>query len=348
MAGSSTNEDEEGGEGYFASVSDLMVGILFIFLLMLTIFALNLRDTEQVARSELDKALAELHEARSEALAAQQRARQEEQRAIAARRDADEQRQEAQRQQAEADRQTRIAQTERDEAIRQRDEAIHQRRVNAELRGLLDQALAELERELQDRRTARDSLLEDLRQHLVQQGIQVVVDRQSGVLRIAGDLLFETGSATLAEGPRRAVAQLAEALAAVLPCFATRQPNCPAHARPVLEAVLVEGHTDRRPVTDRTRFRDNDHLSAERALAVFTELRARQRGLEDLRTPAGVPLLGVSGYGERRPLEDARGDTQEELRRNRRIDIRFILSAPASDELARLRQRIIDVLQAPP
>jgi len=32
--------EEEGG-GYFASVSDLMVGILFVLLLMLTVFALN-------------------------------------------------------------------------------------------------------------------------------------------------------------------------------------------------------------------------------------------------------------------------------------------------------------------
>jgi chemotaxis protein MotB len=38
--------DEE-GEGYFASVSDLMVGILFVFLLMLTVFAVNYHQAEQ-------------------------------------------------------------------------------------------------------------------------------------------------------------------------------------------------------------------------------------------------------------------------------------------------------------
>src|SRR5579875_1802198 len=38
---------EHAGESYFASISDLMVGILFVFLLMLTIFALNYRDAEQ-------------------------------------------------------------------------------------------------------------------------------------------------------------------------------------------------------------------------------------------------------------------------------------------------------------
>ena len=39
-------EAEESEEGYFASVSDLMVGILFVFLLLLTVFALNFRDAE--------------------------------------------------------------------------------------------------------------------------------------------------------------------------------------------------------------------------------------------------------------------------------------------------------------
>jgi len=39
--------EAESGEGYFASVSDLMVGILFVFLLMLTVFALNFRDAAE-------------------------------------------------------------------------------------------------------------------------------------------------------------------------------------------------------------------------------------------------------------------------------------------------------------
>ena len=43
---------EDGGESYFASVSDLMVGILFVFLLMLTVLALNFRDAEDEAARE--------------------------------------------------------------------------------------------------------------------------------------------------------------------------------------------------------------------------------------------------------------------------------------------------------
>jgi chemotaxis protein MotB len=51
--------EHEDGDGYFASVSDLMVGILFVFLLMLTVFALNYREEEQkqeVSRAALEAA----------------------------------------------------------------------------------------------------------------------------------------------------------------------------------------------------------------------------------------------------------------------------------------------------
>jgi len=50
----SHEEPEDAGEGYFASISDLMVGILFVFLLMLAVFAIN------YANEDKDKKIAEL------------------------------------------------------------------------------------------------------------------------------------------------------------------------------------------------------------------------------------------------------------------------------------------------
>ena len=43
----SHEEPEDAGEGYFASISDLMVGILFIFLLMLAVFAINYANEDK-------------------------------------------------------------------------------------------------------------------------------------------------------------------------------------------------------------------------------------------------------------------------------------------------------------
>ena len=53
---------EQEGEGYFASVSDLMVGVLFVFLLMMTVLALNFRDDSQelvATRAQMEAAKAE-------------------------------------------------------------------------------------------------------------------------------------------------------------------------------------------------------------------------------------------------------------------------------------------------
>jgi chemotaxis protein MotB len=58
MSSSELDGSDETGEGYFASVSDLMVGILFVFLLMLTVFALNFREEEDKQKIEYSKYLA--------------------------------------------------------------------------------------------------------------------------------------------------------------------------------------------------------------------------------------------------------------------------------------------------
>jgi len=308
--------DEE-GEGYFASVSDLMVGILFVFLLMLTVFALNYRQAEQdqlIERSRYERLMTQLEQ----------------------------QKLETERQKAEAGRQ-------REEADRQRREAQVEQQRNQQLRGLLKDALDRLEQDIEQHEQARQSLLASLDQQLRAQGVQVVVDQRSGVLRLSGDLLFATGSAALSTDAQRTVHVLADVLQRTLPCYSEEQPaiDCPSGAVPVLETVLIEGHTDHRPITANGHYRDNDELSTERALAVFAEMRKDQPGLDAIRNPDGLQLVGEAGYGDRRPLSDALGLTDDDLRRNRRIDIRFVLTSRTSDELKRLREHILEAIGKP-
>jgi chemotaxis protein MotB len=269
------DHEEGGAEGYFASVSDLMVGILFVFLLMLTVFALNYRVAEhdlEVGRARFDS------------------------------------------EKARADR----------------------------VRDLLEQAAVQLQQDIEASTNARDRLLTTLQTILSQRGIEVWVDRQAGILHLPGDLLFETLSATLGPRQRDSVGILATALARILPCFTpiTDRTRCDPPSLPVLETVLIEGHTDRRPIgAAGTGFRDNDQLSTERALAVFAELRRAQPSLDALRNADGsYPLLGVSGFGDRRPLPQAQGSAEADYGLNRRIDLRFLLAHTA--ELERLRSQL--------
>jgi flagellar motor protein MotB len=334
-------EAEEGGEGYFASISDLMVGILFVFLLMLTIFALNYRETEddqQVAKARLEAAEAAL---KKETERAEQKAREAE---------------EAEKRARAEEERARLAQV----------AANAQRLRNQELRQLLQQAFISLRQELEGRQRARQRLLDNLRDRLKERGLTVEINPETGTLRLPEDLLFNTGQSELGHVSGRGLvpsereraienlAKLAATLAETLPCFThmTSAAGCNDADRGTLDGVLVEGHSDRQgyriggrqlsPEESRDR---NDKLSMERALTVFRELRQRN-GLDDLRNSGNLPLLAVSAYGERRPI--APGDTEEDFRRNRRIDLRFILSTRTSDDLQRLVERIGSNLEAEP
>lgn len=299
---------EEGGEGYFASISDLMVGILFVFLLMLTVLALNFRDAEDdqnVKRAELERALAQAESARRE-------------------------------------------------AERQRVAAETQKQANENLRKLLREAASRLKDELDARQRARTELLNTLKERLSKAGLTVEIQPDTGVLRLPEQLLFEKGESELGRGAggrvdavrlteaRDKLGRLGSALAEVLPCFGTGVGDtCAEKDRATLEGVLVEGHSDRLGwggQSDEVSRDRNDRLSVERALAVFKEIRLRNK-LDEIVNRDGLPMLAVSAYGDRRPVVRA-GTTGDELRPNRRIDLRFLLSSRTSEDLQRLLARI--------
>ncbi|MEK0081712.1 hypothetical protein [Benzoatithermus flavus] len=309
MAEARASEADEAGEGYFASISDLMVGVLFVFLLMLTVFALNFRSSED----DVERLRAELRAAQAEVQAKRE----------------------------EAARALREAEERKAESLR----------LAAQLevqRATLLKALDLLEADLEQRNRARIDMLDGLERRLRERGVQVQVDQRSGVLRLAErDLRFPTRSAELTPEARQTVNVLADVFAEVLPCYAhgPEVAGCGEGDAPVLEAVLVEGHTDKRPISDRRQFRDNYQLSAERALTVYRAAVERQPGLLALLNPEDQRLLGVSGYGETRPLPDALGEGEEDLARNRRIDIRFVLSSRTAEEVRRLKEEIRRVLE---
>jgi flagellar motor protein MotB len=211
--------------------------------------------------------------------------------------------------------------------------------------------MTQMQQDVSDRATARMHLLLALQRALHEQHIEVSLEPAAGILRLPADFLFPTGSATLEPKARVVVQTLAKVLATVLPCN-SRSPSSDGclNSKTILETVLVEGHTDRQRFQglDAAASQDrNDHLSAERALAVFLELRRSQPMLDQLRNNAMVPLIGVSGYGERRPRADAACSAEADCPANRRIDLRFVLSAQTSDEVRHVLDETDEVLKAP-
>ena len=123
----------------------------------------------------------------------------------------------------------------------------------------------------------------------------IKVSEQRVKIMLANPVLFDLGESELKPSAIPVLHQVAELLKDI--------PN----------AVLVEGHTDNRPVTGGD-FRSNWELSAARAFGVIRYF------IEEENIPP--ERLSAVGYGEYRSLYP--NDTEENRAKNRRIEINII------------------------
>jgi flagellar motor protein MotB len=186
--------------------------------------------------------------------------------------------------------------------------------------------------DLTNSRSIRRQLLEDIQQELKERGVEVDVDQELGVLRLTEKAVqFRSNKAVLDETPRRNLTEIAEVLAKLLPCFANRSSalsmDCNENTAGKLEAVFIEGHTDNVPVKGVEDF--NWRLSARRAIATYQFMVGSQPVLGGLLNSNAIPqpLFSVAGYAGQRPVVPHEKPTDEP--RNRRIDIRFIMTPPS-------------------
>lgn len=198
----------------------------------------------------------------------------------------------------------------------------------------------------------REQLLQAVDRELRIEGVDVEVDYDNGILSFQENILFPSGSATLRPEGLVAVDRLGRILSQVLPCYTGSPddplpPNCDTRdTRGRLEAVFIEGHTDTVRVGGGSAFRDNWDLSAARSISVFKEVTAGRPDLDHLVNADHEPLFSVSGYADRRPVggrwESNRTETGRS--RNRRIDLRFIMTYPKSPPIVEdLRKRLLKV-----
>lgn len=153
-------------------------------------------------------------------------------------------------------------------------------------------------------------------------------DSQRGMIRVASDLTFNSGSDSLREGAQDGLRQLARSLSA---------------SSASGYALRVVGHTDSQPIsnpTTRQKFANNRVLSVFRAIAVSEALQA-----------AGFPAnrIEVAGWGPHRPAvpNNPTGGTAG----NRRVEIFVVpmteLPAAAAPEESTRRGTPIPAERAP-
>ena len=277
-------EQEEAGEGYFASISDLMVGILFIFLLMLAVFAINYASEDKDQRiRDLEKQIAEL------TLQLQKKETELSKLSIAV-----------------------------EELTAERDRL---RNGLAELIKQLEGVTFSLQGAQGRPERIRQDLLLTLKGDLDKRGVDVDIEVAPGILRLSSEGLFELDKDEFTPRGREKAIVLLDRMAALLPCYSTAAQSAAdcRTTQPVFETILIEGHTDTRP-TDRRG--GNWTLSTDRARAFLDLMVGPALVLRELRNAGGQPMLGLAGYGDSRPRAGIDGADA----RNRRIEVRFILS----------------------
>jgi chemotaxis protein MotB len=155
-----------------------------------------------------------------------------------------------------------------------------------------------LARQVQELQRYRSDFFGRLRELLRdRKDIRVVGDR----FVFQSEVLFPSGQATMTAEGLAAIDQLAAAIVEL-------ERSIP---KEIDWALQVDGHTDARPIAS-PQFPSNWELSSARATSVVKYL--INRGVSPKR-------LVAAGYGEFQPLED--GNTDEILRRNRRIELKL-------------------------
>lgn len=98
--------------------------------------------------------------------------------------------------------------------------------------------------------------------------------------------------------------------------------RCSDKKNAIIQAFMIEGHTDSMPLKGG----DNLWLSAQRALSVYRLMVKKEPILKRYYNIEGEPIISFSGYGKDRPV--ATNDTESGRSANRRTDIRFIMDSP--------------------
>lgn len=191
------------------------------------------------------------------------------------------------------------------------------------------QEIADLKKAEEVRKTILQQAVEELRAR----NIKVIVSENQTVLSIPNELLgFDSKDYEIREAYRKTAYEIGSVINAVL-----QKDNRVEY----LDTVFVEGHTDNRPYNN-LQIKGNWGLSTFRAISLWEywgQALPEDAQLAALKNKDGKPLFSVSGYGETRPVVLSQV-SEEDFKRNRRIDIRFTIRRPDSAQYERVKERL--------
>jgi len=301
----------------FAPVADLMVGVVFIFIIMvLALSLLIVDDVKNVPRPWYDQAIDEKNKTKEQFV--QATAERDQARDVAR----------AEKQRADTEYASRV-------------------RLAEFARFVRDTGVVPVLGRLAEANKRRTEILEKLKDRLNAGSIQVDIDAENGTLRLPSTKLFESTKADPTPEGTEIIRTLGVSIAEVVPCYLAsevRPATCPVvDGAGVLSAVYIEGHTDASQFRNTVdRFRNNWDLSAARAIEAFKIVSDSDPRISKLRNADGKVLIGVSGYAETRPVRDGMSlqerMTDQVRETDRRIEVRLVMAVDKEEVQATLKK----------
>ncbi|WP_298444462.1 OmpA family protein [uncultured Ferrimonas sp.] len=288
---------------YILSMSDIMAGLIFVFIILLAVFLISLMSANEDSLKKELQYQAQLKKLKQQEVQLNRRAL------------------ELEVKNSELEKLKDDLEATNNKLAKERNAA----------RGYLSEIIQGVEE--------RKQLLKTIKYALQKNGLTVDMDFEHGVMRLGEDaILFPTGEAALETGYLKRLNTVSSILAQILPCYSAQQPSelqCLPDTKGMLNSVFIEGHTDNVPIRGAllNQFASNRVLSTARANYTFNKLVDDTKLLKEMVNPQFQPIFSVSGYGDDRPVKGHEYPEPTSDPKNRRIDFRFIMSPPSTTEV---------------
>ncbi|MDR6290636.1 flagellar motor protein MotB [Inquilinus ginsengisoli] len=333
---------EEEEESAFISMTDMTVSFLFIIMILLAFFATQIAPKNSVPQERYDRVAGDLADRDRQVLDLLGQIEQER-----ARRGWTKASEEAERKQLLArisELEARVRIDDPSPTLPMGDLWLQVRQQREEndrlLRLLAAQEVNPIERYNFRSAELRGRMLDRIQKRIqaADMSIDVSISRNGDALEFKGDGLFGSGSDVPSLPGRRKMEMIAGILNEELRCFSfgdrTQLSAACNPAVALIDALQIEGHTDNTG-TDVL----NMDLSSRRGTSVYSIMVTASPDLLGFHNLKDQPILSVAGYGKGRPIRDNESDQSRDA--NRRIDLRFIMFAPAEEQY--IPQRIEDL-----
>ena len=292
-------KSEDYGFNVWRSYSDMMAGVLLLFVLIMCVTLFQAQKSYNESLKERDEKLA-MQEAYTQEILDQQNA-------------LDEKEGQLQSQNEQIKSQDELLAQQKamlDElAIQLKDQ---EKTLNAQQTALDEKTalLADQQKKIDNIIGVKAEVVEALRQEFSQNDINVDIDAKTGAMTLDANVMFDVNEAELTEDGQ-------EALRKVLPIYC--KVLLEEQYKPYLAEIIIDGYTD----TDGD-YTYNLELSQQRSLAVAEYLLEIQ--YEFLSADQSLDLqdyLTVNGHSMANPILDAQGNVDKEA--SRRVEVKFRL-----------------------